>query len=216
MYGGVVLDIGNTLVVAVDFMEHAYLEVFREFDIDQSHVSLYKKFSGRAKHHLFEAVLPDGPGKAEKVRTCVAALIRSFKRDVETLREVPGAQECLRQLAEMRVKVALVSGFPREIGEEIVEKFRWSYPCVFYEDVKEHRPAPDPVLKAAEMIQMSPKELLVVGDSPNDVISARAAGSDSAAVATGKYQAAELAEFDPTYILPSVAEVPDLLRKGHA
>ena len=44
--------------------------------------------------------------------------------------------------------------------------------------VKNSKPAPDSFLMAAEKLGCSPEECIVVGDSPNDVFAAAAAGMD--------------------------------------
>ncbi len=89
--------------------------------------------------------------------------------------------------------------------------FDIDYPMVCDEDVKEHRPAPDPVLKACEWLGLPPVEAIVIGDTAQDVKSARAAGAASVAVATGKFGREELAAHRPQFILGSLAELPALL-----
>jgi pyrophosphatase PpaX len=53
------------------------------------------------------------------------------------------------------------------------------------DDTERHKPHPEPVLKALELLDAQPDEAAYVGDSPFDVAAARAAGVYSVAVGWG-------------------------------
>lgn len=213
MYQALMTDLGNTLVTMVDFMQDAYLEVFGRFGIDRDNLRLYKEFSGRSKNHIFDQILAGDPRRDLKVKECVAFLSEVIMKRIETLTEVNGASAALAELRGMKVPVVIASGFPREVGDEILKKFAWSsYPSVFREDVAVFRPAPDAVLKGLEITKVPPARFLVVGDTPYDIQSAQSAGCHSASVATGAYTKEDLVQYHPTYILTSFAEVPKLIR----
>ncbi len=53
------------------------------------------------------------------------------------------------------------------------------------DDTERHKPHPEPVLKALELLDAQPHEAAYVGDSPFDVAAARAAGVYSVAVGWG-------------------------------
>lgn len=214
MYKALMTDLGNTLVTMVDFMQECYLEVFKNFGIHPDNLRFYKQFSGRSKNHIFEQILSGEPGLEEKVKACVASLSKVIRREVEALREVEGATGTLNEFQAMKIQVVIASGFPREVGDEILRKFGWSsYPSVFREDVVNFRPAPDPVLKGLELTHVSPARFLVVGDTPYDVQSAQAAGCHSAAVTTGAYTREDFLNYHPTFIVGSIAEVPHTIRE---
>lgn len=215
MYRALVFDIGNTLVRSVDTIEAAYLAVFARHGIPAEKIKLFKQFAGRAKHFLFEAALGEVAGKAEIVRRCMREFEAILLERAAGLEELPGASECLRTLGARGWRIAMASGFPRAVGTAIVSRFG-SYPVVCDEDVKEHRPAPDPVLKACELLGVATAETVVVGDTPQDVLSAKAAGACSVAVTTGKFTGQELAEFRPTFIIPGLSALPTLLEREFA
>ena len=58
---------------------------------------------------------------------------------------------------------------------------------------------------------MAAPETVVVGDTPRDVKSARAAGAIALAVATGKFSREELAAHAPRLVLGTLGELPPLL-----
>jgi HAD superfamily hydrolase (TIGR01509 family) len=216
MYRALVFDIGNTLVKTVDLIESTYLEVFAHYGIAAEKIKLFKQFAGRPKNFLFEEALGAVPDKANVVRACMKEFETILVNKAAQIAELPGASACLQMLGDRGWRIATASGFPRVVGTAILGRFGWKYPVVCDEDVREHRPAPDPVLKACELLGVAAPETIVVGDTPQDVLSAKAAGALSIAVTTGKFTGEELAEYRPTFILPALAELPGLLEREFA
>jgi pyrophosphatase PpaX len=62
-----------------------------------------------------------------------------------------------------------------------------------------HKPDPDPLLLGAERLGVSPTGAIYVGDAPNDIIAARAAGMVDAWAAWGPFAPADIAEFAPSH-----------------
>jgi len=213
VYSALVFDVGNTLVRTADSVESAYLRVFARHGIPAEKIRLFKQFAGRPKHFLFSEALGDIPGKAGVVRACMAEFEKILAEEVGHIAELPGASDCLRRLRSHGWRIAMASGFPRVVGRAILDRFGWDYPLVCDEDVEEHRPAPDPVLKACALLAVKPAEAVVVGDTPQDVLSAKAAGACSIAVTTGKFTDEELAGYRPAFIISGLAELPDLLER---
>lgn len=77
------------------------------------------------------------------------------------------------------------------------------------DDVTEHKPHPAPVLAALAKLERDPHTAVMVGDSPHDLASGRAAGTRTAAVAWGPFDAAELRATEPDHW---IAAPEDLLR----
>ena len=216
MYRALVFDIGNTLVKTVDLIESTYLEVFAGHGIAAEKLELFKQFAGRPKNFLFEEALGAVPDKAAVVRACMNEFETILVGKVAQIAEMPGASACLQTLGDRGWRIATASGFPRAVGTAILDRFGWRYPVVCDEDVREHRPAPDPVLKASALLGVTAAETIVVGDTPQDVLSAKAAGACSIAVTTGKFTREELAEYRPTFIISALADLPRLLEREFA
>lgn len=74
---------------------------------------------------------------------------------------------------------------------------------------------PAVALDGAERIagrRFSGKEIVILGDTPNDIDCGRALGVKAIAVATGRFTPAELAEHRPDAVFPTLADVPAVLR----
>lgn len=60
------------------------------------------------------------------------------------------------------------------------------------------------------------KEIVILGDTPNDIACGRGLGVKAIAVATGRYAPDELARHAPDAVFPTFADVPAVLRAIHA
>lgn len=69
------------------------------------------------------------------------------------------------------------------------------------------KPAPDMLLAFCEMVGLEPAQVVMVGDSPHDMIAARGAGMHRVAVLTGVASRAQLEPLAQA-VLPSVAALP--------
>lgn len=102
----------------------------------------------------------------------MTALLR--ERGVPVL---PGARELLAEVTDSGLPNALVTSSERQIMEVVIPKIGMTFDAtVCAEDVRESKPAPEPYLRAAELLGVEPGGCIVLEDSPNGVAAAEAAG----------------------------------------
>jgi pyrophosphatase PpaX len=65
------------------------------------------------------------------------------------------------------------------------------------EDATRHKPDPEPVRRAVELLGANPATTVFVGDSPHDMAAGRAAGVRTAAALWGPFSRAELEPHAP-------------------
>ncbi|MEB3033098.1 HAD family hydrolase [[Mycobacterium] nativiensis] len=89
-----------------------------------------------------------------------------------------GARELLDALAGASVPMALVTNTPRELAERALNTIGRHYfsAVVCGDEVPAGKPAPDPYLRAAELLELDPRWCLAVEDSPTGAAAADAAG----------------------------------------
>jgi len=90
----------------------------------------------------------------------------------------PGAQDALDLVAAQGLPMALVTNTGRVLTERAlatVGRDRFAA-TVCGDEVQQGKPAPDPYLRAAELLGMDPNQCLAVEDSPTGAASAEAAG----------------------------------------
>jgi HAD superfamily hydrolase (TIGR01509 family) len=116
----------------------------------------------------------------------------------------PGARELLAEVIAARIPYALVTSSQREFMEAVLDGTGFRFPVtVCGEDVTNTKPAPDPYLRAAKLLAVTPEHCVALEDSPNGVASATAAGCKVIAVPS-------LLEISPgkgRLVVPSLAEV---------
>ncbi len=90
---------------------------------------------------------------------------------------MPGARELLAGVTDARMPNALVTSSERQIMEAVIPKIGMTFGAtVCAEDVRRSKPAPEPYLRAAELLGVDPARCIVLEDSPNGVAAAEAAG----------------------------------------
>ncbi|MUL65425.1 HAD family hydrolase [Mycobacterium sp. CBMA 234] len=90
----------------------------------------------------------------------------------------PGAQELLETLAASEIPLALVTNTRRELAEQALKTIGSHYFAVTVcgDEVPDGKPAPDPYLRAAELLGVAPGDCLAIEDSVTGAQSADAAG----------------------------------------
>lgn len=81
------------------------------------------------------------------------------------------------------------------------------------DNVAEHKPDPEGLLAAAQMLEIETSEIIYVGDSTTDAEAARRAGMRFVAVLSGVTAANEFDEFAPLRVLAHVGEIGVCLRE---
>lgn len=79
------------------------------------------------------------------------------------------------------------------------------------ESTDRHKPAPDPLLHAAELLGVDPSDCAYIGDAVVDIQAARAAGMRAIGVTWGAGTAAELGAAGPDALAHTAGELHDIL-----
>jgi pyrophosphatase PpaX len=123
----------------------------------------------------------------------------------------PGVADTLEALRRRGYPMAIVTSKRRATTQAAVDAFhldRWCSVVVADEDVRRHKPDPEPVRAASEQLGVRPEDALMVGDSPLDIASGGSAGAGTAAALWGTVNAEALRAAGPDHEL---AQPQDLL-----
>lgn len=126
------------------------------------------------------ALFVDTFGPAFPLDEFVAEWTRRFDELTATqLRTKPGVHELIRTLDELAIPRAIATGSYRNAVQHHLSMHALTdsfHAIVAHGDCAAGKPAPDPFLKAAELLGVEPTRCLAIEDSHNGVRSAAAAG----------------------------------------
>lgn len=95
---------------------------------------------------------------------------------VERARLMPGTVELIDTFHGAGIATALVTNNSAANTRALLERFGLHFEVVVTRDSGLWKPSPAPLLEAIRRLGVEPSEVVVVGDSPQDVMAARAAG----------------------------------------
>ena len=81
------------------------------------------------------------------------------------------------------------------------------------DDVENHKPSPEGIIMFLNKHNLNPKEVLMIGDAPSDIIAARECGVDIASVVWDSYAEDEVKKLNSKNIFHSVDELRNFIFK---
>lgn len=81
------------------------------------------------------------------------------------------------------------------------------------DDVKNHKPSPEGILKFVETFHLNPAEVLMIGDAPSDIIASKEAGVEIASVVWDSYSENEVRKLNSKNIFHTVDELRNYIFK---
>lgn len=197
----VLWDMDGTLVDSEKLWDIAICELYRSHDRVLSPEVRHRTVGGSsdAVMHIVYADLGLDPDPAEMAKT--ADWVHEYVGELfETgLPWCAGAQPLLEALAEAQVATALVTNTRRDLADKMLNAIGQHYFSVTVcgDEVPSGKPAPDPYLRAAELLGLDPADCLAVEDSITGAASATGAGC-------------------PVLVIPNAVVVPDGPRRAFA
>jgi phosphonatase-like hydrolase len=173
---------------------------------------------GSSKREAIASLVPAGAGHASRS----AAVYDAFRRELGAryaatgVHAVAGAADAFRWLKDRAVRIALDTGFDREITAMLLDRLGWragiADAVVCGDDVAHGRPAPDLILLAMQRTGTTdPAHVAHVGDTTLDLQAGHAARVRwNVGVLSGAHARARLESEPHTHLLDSVAALPSL------
>ena len=134
------------------------------------------------------------------------------------VKPAPGAEELLMWLKEKEIRVALNTGFPKEIADVIVGRFQWMEKNLVDEyiasdEVEQGRPFPymiEQLMRSGGITDS--KDVVKVGDTEVDINEGRNAGCGLVvAVTSGAFTRAQLQQYHPDHVIDKLSELQNII-----
>lgn len=209
-----VFDIAGTTVEEDGVVYEALAQAVRAHGGTPSEGDV-ERWMGADKRTAITALL-DGSGDVDSAFREFRALLGQRYRE-RPPRPMPGVIDVFDRLREQEIRIALTTGFDREVTDLVLGAVGWTGSAVdttiCADDVAVGRPAPFMIFHAMERLGCADvRRVLVAGDTPRDVAAGLAAGAGTVVgVRTGGVADAALAIDPRVVVLDSVADVPDVV-----
>lgn len=156
---------------------------------------------------------PDIPDLSERYAAAFREIYKSVK-ELFRVQTYTFVLETLTYLKRNGIRMAVASSRSKvslmELCDELCISEHFQI-VVGGSDVKNGKPAPDPVNLILATQGWNNEETLVVGDMTVDILMGMAAGTATCGVTYGNGSVAELTEAGPNYLISDFSDLPDIL-----
>jgi phosphonatase-like hydrolase len=156
---------------------------------------------------------------AKLINSIHSEFVNSMLKFYETSDDIvplPHVEETFLRLREAGIKVALDTGFSRDIADVIIGRLGWEEKIDFLvasDEVEQGRPYPDMIekIKAALDIRSSDR-IAKVGDTEVDINEGINSGCKYViGITTGAFTREELIPYNPTHIIDDISDVLQII-----
>ncbi len=129
-------------------------------------------------------------------------------------RVYPGVHQALEDLRGKAIALACVTNKPRSFTLQLLERMdlKMAFTAIVSgDDTEQKKPDGEPMLHACQLLGVAASDATVIGDSENDVLSARAAGCQVIVVETGYNEGKSLADLGADAIVPTLLHAARLI-----
>jgi len=212
----VVFDMIGTTVQASERIPEAFTRAFEKEGIRLSGIDV-NSVRGKSKRAAIQELLAIHGGK-DLATSRSDDVYRTFKRFLldcyrnESVHAIDGAVSTFSSCHEHGIKVALTTGFDRELAALLVQKLGWLDTIdtlVCNDDVAAGRPAPDLILAAMRRLDCTDvTRVASVGDTVSDLEAGANAGTGwNIGVLSGAHSREQLAAAPHTALIDTVADM---------
>ena len=213
------LDLDGTLLDTAPEIAAAAADMLSELGLDPVDPLRVREFIGKGIPHLVRRTLEASLGRAPDERRVGSAMEGFFfhyaKRNGCMAKPYPGVLEGITELRAKGFALACVTNKTAQFTIPLLEATGLAgfFPVVVSGDtMPKKKPAPDPLLEACRRLGIPALEALMIGDSRNDALAARAAGCPVLLVPYGYTEGEDVQGIDCDGIVPSLLHVAGLLK----
>ncbi len=217
----VIFDLDGTLIDSVPDLHHAIVVTQRALQLPPSSEEDVRNWVGNGAAKLVERALQASftSDTSESEGGSVEALMQpALQRFFESYEQIngrfsmlyDGVLETLQALELAEVPMALVTNKPIQFTPELLASLDIGsfFSLVLGGDsLPQKKPHPAPLIAAAEHFGVPVDCCLMVGDSKNDLLAARAAGMPVACVSYGYNHGEDIACYEPDLLVDSLTKL---------
>ena len=185
---GVIFDLDGTLVHTIEDIAGAANVLFARHGLPEHEIDYYLKWIGNGAVKFIERA-HGKPVSKEQLRAYVAEFKEIYAGNLHDRSSVyEGIPEMLNTLVEKGIKISVLSNKPHLLTQEVCRFYLSSWPfdpVLGQREEVARKPDPAAAFEIAEHMGIVPAKILFVGDSDNDILTAKAAGMHPLGVSWG-------------------------------
>jgi len=216
----VIFDLDGTLVNSTPSHIMAWLEASKVMGLTGISRSQVKELMGRTSYDIAKELLQI-TGKPislmyELARIKDELFIEKYTNQIKAIK---GANEVLRELKQMGLKICVVSSNPRKLIIKVLKATKLEKhidSIVGQNEVNQGKPSPEPILLALKRLSVKHTEAVVVGDSEYDIIAARKAGVRSIGVCSDPFKKNKMLKNGAFIVVNELSEVLKVIKELQA
>ena len=221
----VVFDMAGTTVSEGGAVYRALRETLANRGVEVTDAALHR-VKGTDKREALRALIEQSPKRSDllprlaEIHQEFVGRMLVFYRTDPAVAEVAGTSETFRRLKASGIKVALNTGFNREIAQTLIDRMGWELEglidaSVTSDEVEAGRPHPFMIRLLMRRLGVEDASRVAkVGDAPADLLEGQNAGCGLVIGVTGGASTREQLEIYPhDHLIGSVADLPALLEQ---
>jgi len=218
----VVFDMAGTTINDPDGVNHAVREALAQVGItvtrDEVNYVMGIPKPEALTHLIQHSARPELLPQLAAIHEDFKRRMIDFYRTNPSVHEIAGAAATFQKLQSAGIRVALDTGFSRDIVDVILRRLGWHDSplinlTVASDEVERGRPHPDMIQRAMRALGIEdPRRVAKVGDTPSDLEEGVSAGCGMVVGVTGgSHTADQLRPHPHTHLISSITELPQLL-----
>ncbi|MDD4940699.1 MAG: HAD family phosphatase [Candidatus Omnitrophica bacterium] len=209
----ILFDMDGVIVDSMPYHFLAWYEALRPYGVRVSCFEVYRREGEQWDKSLSDFLRMGGYAPTTRLMRTVFAARQKIFRKYFTRTLFPKVEDFLAGLADRGYTLALVTGTPHDqVAHILPASVKSSFSCMVTGDtVRRGKPHPEPYLKAARLLRLSPHECVVVENAPFGIESAKRAGMFCIALTTS-LPAGYLSGAD--HIADTLEEIPVFIERA--
>lgn len=212
-YRNIIFDFDGTLADTAELTVETMHRTNRALNLPDKSDAECRAMIGYRLEEIPSILWPDMPDLSERYAATFREIYKTAKEDFK-VRTYPGVSGTLTRLKLNGIRMAVASSRSKVSLLDLCNELRivdYFQMVVGAGDVKNGKPAPDPVNLVLAMQGWDKNETLVVGDMNVDILMGKAAGAATWGVTYGNGSVEELREAGADYLISDFSELQVLL-----
>lgn len=215
-YKGIIFDLDGTLLDSIEDIRDSMNEVLKKFNLSTFNYKKYKMKVGGGFRDLVIKSLPEGTDE-ETIEKSMVMFSDSYSENyLNKTKPYNGIMNVLTELKKQGIKLGVNSNKRDDYTNDLVDRHFNEIPFIKVYGDREgiiKKPDPTSALEIAKHMDLGVEEILYIGDTKIDILTAKNANMDSAGVLWGFRDREELVNNGAKYIIEDPMNILNLTKQ---